>query len=95
MHINKTLLKIISGIAKVWVGEIVEDAKEWQVKESLQLKKAVDGDKETQEEDVDEQIKRETLYREIPLQPYHLKTARDEYERKRNKYGIKIFNTHF
>lgn len=38
VHINKTMLKIIGGIAKVYVGELVEEAKIAQVTEEYEIR---------------------------------------------------------
>ena len=38
VHINKTMLKVIGGIAKCYVGQLVEEAKEIQLKEDYRLR---------------------------------------------------------
>jgi len=178
VHINKTMLKVIGGIAKLWVADIVEEAKLIQVKEENEFRenlglndrirnankspvkdievgededkdenqqtlqkevqeqdgegedqdnnKDEDNDKDEEndkdednnndspsrksqddnEEDKDEENKedeedldseaqsdiiRQTLFSEKPLMPYHLRMAREEYERKREKSKMIIF----
>jgi hypothetical protein len=131
VHINKTMLKVIGGIAKVWVGEIVEEAKLAQVREEHEIRQKLgldkkddikveqkdqpedkDEDKESkddpesekEEEEVEAKIKIEqsetedkdlvlmqTLHSDMPLMPYHLRMARDEYERKRKGSHMRIF----
>jgi hypothetical protein len=41
VHINKTMLKIIGGIAKVYVGELIEEAKLAQVKEEYEVRETL------------------------------------------------------
>lgn len=126
------MLQIIGGIAKVWVGEIVEEAKLAQVEEEHKYMQALGMLKNQKEDDInvseepedkekekpkegkenmaekfsrivgksmkldededDDIVLKETLFKEVPLMPYHLKMARDEYERKRRESKMKIFD---
>lgn len=144
VHINKTMLRIIGGIAKVWVGEIVEEAKLLQVKEEYEIRESLglnkyptkveeditlgpenpesepkvketpqepssqemqgeedvkEADNKEDEEDMasDEEkldpriIEMQTLHNDRPLQPYHLRLARENYEKKRLKAKMVLF----
>lgn len=144
---NKTMLKVIGGIAKVWVGEIVEEAKLIQVREEYEAREALglnnrykslstlkpveedievsDPPKDPKEESKDskeepkepkqepseieekksessslpkpkevlsDDVLRQTLHSYTPLLPSHLRQARSEYERKREKLKMRIFS---
>ncbi|CAI2378374.1 unnamed protein product [Moneuplotes crassus] len=161
IHINKNMLKVIGGIAKVWVAQIVEEAKDIQVKEDYRNRELIGLNKmfkskrqkisENDESDIElndksndknnekpspvkeikpekeekpknteekkegkqkdgknkddkipelkdttregenfEDVLKETLYFEEPLQPRHLKEARERYEQKRKDFNMRI-----
>mmetsp|Transcript_20156 Transcript_20156/g.23328 ORF Transcript_20156/g.23328 Transcript_20156/m.23328 type:complete len:143 (-) Transcript_20156:50-478(-) len=142
------MCKIIAGLAKVWVSEIIEEAKLLQLQDEYKIRthlglnslsenaaqKDISADSENSDNDgqsvpvaagpaheltkvetgdandiaendeqpnknnegeqlaSQEEILKQTLFFESPLTPYYLKQARDEYERKRRKFNMKIFD---